>query len=415
MHVLLLVPLALPALISSPLFASETTAPEKREAWQRSGWGWGGIPAVNYNSDEGFGGGVIGSIYRYDGQTAPYKTRLGGLIFFTTKGVQYHYVDVDALDLAGGKLRLTTRLLYDYRFTSNYCGMGGDVDCSEARAANQVLGLGVPEAESGDALAHWYLAAYRMPYALAWARYELSDMPHKVEAIASYRLSYFGPFEKYPYTLYQASQDLDAETGFSSVLQGGLMVDNRDNEPAPHRGYWVEGTLRGASRYWGSDFDWFGFNTTLRGYLPILPEGRLTLADRFAFDGILGESNYKEMEWMGGFQMYTAAGGARSLRGIRSERFRGKVKLLNQAELRWLTWTWRPGGTTVDFYVQAFLDAAHVAAEWEDLGHSPIHLGEGGGLRIAINQNFVLRGDFATSRVEGGGLTGIYLDVDNLW
>ena len=415
-----------------PVPVAEVAAPAEQTeevelaAWQKNKWGWGGIPAVNYNSDEGFGFGVIGSVYKYNGESKPYKTRIGGLVFFTTKGVQYHYIDVDALDLAGGKLRLTTRVLYDYRFTSNYCGVGGDVECNDPGLAGQQMDFyDVPRDELSDEewetqLARWYKAAFRMPYAIAFARYELSDMPHKVEAIASYRLSYFAPFDKtfeggLDDTLYQHSVDLDAETGFTSVLQGGIMVDNRDNEPAPKRGYWVEGTVRGASKYWGSKFNWFGFNATMRGYLPILKDGKLTLADRLAVDGIVGETNYKELDWMGGSQFYTAAGGARSLRGIRSERYRGKVKALNQAELRWKAVTFTPGSTVVDLYFQGFVDAAHVAAEWDDVGGSPIHLGEGGGLRIAINENFILRGDFATSFDEGWGLTGIYLDVDNLW
>ncbi len=400
---------------------AEQVEEAKLESWQKKGWGWGGIPAINYNSDEGFGFGVIGSVYKYNGEAQPYKTRIGGLVFFTTKGVQYHYIDVDALELAGGKLRLTTRVLYDYRFTSNYCGVGGEVECNDEGLAQQQMDhydvdwQSMDDEEYQAQLARWYQGAFRMPYALAFARYELTDMPHKVEAIASYRLSYFAPFEKFEHTLYQYENNLEEETGFTSVLQAGLMVDNRDNEPAPKKGYWVEGTVRGASKYWGSQFDWFGFNTTLRGYLPIVKEGRLTLANRFAFDGIVGETNYKELDWMGGFQMYTAAGGARSLRGIRSERYRGKVKILNQAELRWKTYTFTPGKMTIDLYLQGFVDAAHVAAEWDQLGGSPIHLGEGGGLRIAINQNFILRGDFATSFDEGWKLSGIYLDVDNLW
>ncbi len=404
---------------------AEQTEEVKLESWQKNKWGWGGIPAVNYNSDEGFGFGVIGSVYKYNGESKPYKTRIGGLVFFTTKGVQYHYIDVDALDLLGGKLRLTTRVLYDYRFTSNYCGMGGDVDCSAEMAQVQWDYYDVPyenltEEERETAAARWFKTAYRQPYALAFARYELSEMPHKVEAFGSYRLSYYMPFHKtfddgLDHTLYQYTYDLDDEKGITSVLQGGIVVDNRDNEPAPKKGYWVEGSVRGASKYWGSKFNWFGFNTTLRGYLPILPEGKLTLANRFAFDGIVGTTNYKELDWMGGTQMYSAAGGARSLRGIRSERYRGKAKILNQAELRWKAATITPGKATVDFYLQAFVDAAHVAEEWDVLGDSPIHLGEGGGLRIAINQNFILRGDFATSGDEHWGLTGIYLDVDNLW
>lgn len=407
--------------LSSPVLAKDTDEPtpddapvvEESDAWEREGWGWGGLPYVIYNSDEGVNVGVIGSAYRYNGTSAPYKTRIGFLASFTSKGILYDYIDVDALDLAGGRLRLTTRVLFDSRFSEPFCGVGGDVVCDDAEA--EMLAAGVPDADiDEDSLRRWYYMAYRQVYGLAWARYQLTDMPHKVELIGSYRLSYFTPFEKYPYTRYSTDHG-ETDRGFTSVLQGGIMVDNRDNEPSPFRGYWVEATVRGASKYWGSQYDWFGFNTTLRGYAPLLSDGRLTLADRFVFDGIVGEPNTKELDWMGGYQMYSGLGGARSMRGVRADRYRGKVKLLNQAELRWRAYRWRPGSTTVDFYLQAFMDAGMVADEWENFSDSPVQHGEGLGLRVAINQNFILRGDFATSGSEGWGLSGLYLDVDNLW
>jgi len=404
---------------AAPEAEEAPAAPEaeeaKKEAWEKKGWGWGGLPFVVYSSDDGVNVGLIGSIYKYDGETAPYKTRIGWLASFTSKGILYEYIDVDAVGLAGGKLRLTTRLLFDSRFSEPFCGIGGDVQCDDDTAYDQMDELGVPEADQEDSLTRWYQAAYRMPYGLVWARYELAEKPHAVELIGSYRLSYLSPWDKFDHTYYGEGWDADDEKGFTSVLQAGIMADNRDNEPSPFRGYWVEATVRGASKFWGSKYDYFGFNTTLRGYLPILSEGRLTLADRFVFDGIVGDANMKELDWLGGYQMYTGLGGARSLRGVRANRYRGKVKILNQAELRWRFVRWKPGSTVVDFYLQAFLDAGQVAAEWEDLGDSPIQLGEGLGLRIAFNQNFILRGDFATSASEGWGLSGLYLDVDNLW
>lgn len=403
----------------APAEAVDVAAPEvSKEAWEKVGWGWGGLPYVVYGTDDGVNVGIIGSVFRYDGKTAPYKTRIGGLVSFTSKGILYDYIDVDALGLAGGNLRLTTRVAFDSRFTEPFCGVGGDVTCSEEDARGQLdeLDPPVPDPDE-DTLRRWYFMAYRQPFALAWARYQLSDKPHRIELLGNYRLSYFHPFEKYPNTLFadEGTWVADEERGFTSVIQAGIMADNRDNEPSPFRGYWVEATVRGASKYWGSQFNWFGFNTTLRGYVPLASDGRLTIADRFVFDGIVGSPNTKELDWMGGYQPYNGAGGARSLRGIRQDRYRGKVKLINQLELRWRVYRWEPGNTTVDFYAQPFLDVAMVGAEWDDFGKSPFRAGEGLAVRVAINQNFILRGDFATSQVEGWGLSGLYLDIDNLF
>lgn len=73
---------ALPLLLGLSATAQEVPpeAPDdaielaKPEAWQTPGWGWGALPAVNYNSDEGFGFGALGSYYKYDGETTTSTT-----------------------------------------------------------------------------------------------------------------------------------------------------------------------------------------------------------------------------------------------------------------------------------------------------------------------------------------------------
>ena len=123
---------------------------EDREEWERVGWGWGGLPYVIYDIDEGVNVGLIGSVYRYDGKTAPYKTRIGGLVSFTSKGVLYDYIDVDALGLAGGKLRLTTRVAFDSRFSEPFCGVGGDMKCDDRTTWEQMDEYGVPKEDRDE-------------------------------------------------------------------------------------------------------------------------------------------------------------------------------------------------------------------------------------------------------------------------
>ena len=61
----------------------------------------------------------------------------------------------------------------------------------------------------------------------------------------------------------------DGETGFTSVLQAGVMVDHRDSEIAPTRGYWAEASVRAASWLWGSQWSYVGANLILRGLLDL--------------------------------------------------------------------------------------------------------------------------------------------------
>jgi hypothetical protein len=63
----------------SPLHAQESPAP--------IGWEPTGLPALNYDSDEGFGYGVLFELYNYgDGGYAPYRFTIQPTVFLTTGG-----------------------------------------------------------------------------------------------------------------------------------------------------------------------------------------------------------------------------------------------------------------------------------------------------------------------------------------
>ena len=79
------------ALLGSLAFAQDEPtetdeAPVEAEVnpWDEVGYGWGGLPAINYNSDSGFGYGVLASVYRYDGTSSPYKWSTTLLLYKTT-------------------------------------------------------------------------------------------------------------------------------------------------------------------------------------------------------------------------------------------------------------------------------------------------------------------------------------------
>lgn len=119
----------LPALLSVLLLgagvaqAEDTaTTAEPENPWDRDGYGFGGVPAINYNSDNGFGYGILGSIYRYDGGTQPYKWSSTLLLYMTTKGIHTHRVDLDVLKVGGVPLRINTRTEFSVTRSANYCG-----------------------------------------------------------------------------------------------------------------------------------------------------------------------------------------------------------------------------------------------------------------------------------------------------
>jgi len=389
------------------------------ESWEEDRIGFGGIPAVNYNADEGFGFGVVFGVYRYNGKVAPYKWALDNQVFMTTRNVHHHRVIFDILDLMGGKLRILGRVKFEASRAEHYCGYGGDVECDPALRDQVGDELGLTGDELDTFENRFYKMRYIMPYGIVRFRYKLRDKPHRVEVFGGWRGNYVTPgdlTESGPWKdTYYSSDFPDGEQGLVSVLQLGLMADNRRNEAAPYDGYWVEASVRGSSRYWGSKSDWeyFGVNTILRGYLPLAKDdGLAVLAARVAFDGIVGDTNTLDLAWSGGSGLLTYGGGVDSGRGIRARRFRGKVDLLGNVELRGRFTRFRIADIPFEFGGVAFLDAGMVGEEWSDFGQTPPFFGTGGGLRLTMDQNFVIQADIGVSPVEGWAISP-YIETGN--
>ncbi len=414
--------LADPADAATPAEAVTQDAPA--EPWQRTGVGWGGFPFANYSSDDGLGFGALGSIFFYDGETKPYRSELYFLLYFSTQGVQTHRVQYDWLKVGGSKLRLTTRAEFSADRTSNYCGQTPPGDCDPAEAIAQAEAAGLTDDPGNDDDAYdqfvrrYYLLREIRPNLYALGRWALVEDPIRYEVFGSWygELKRVGDLEErapWPGSLYAQDFGPDGEEGFVSLLQLGLMADSRDNEPAPIRGQWSEISLRAAGPWTGSTFDYGGVNLTLRGYVP-LGTDRVVLTDRLVLDGMWGAPPTSEQVRSGGTDFYWWFGGQRAGRGVRSRRVLGKARSMNQVELRATAAILHPGKATIDITPIAFADLGLWAIDFQSLDQAAFLVGTGGGLRLAINKNFILRGDVGVSPLEDWG-PQVYLDVKNLW
>ena len=409
------------ALAQDPAPAEAADTPESDapadEAPEKS-FGWGGVPALNYNTDAGFGYGVIGTGYWYDGVHEPYKRAVTLRIFLTTKWVQAHMVRLDALDVFDSPVRLLLEGGYYSTVTKNFCGLAGVSSCEPGAAENAADQAGFTVGDDRDTFVRrYYFQTYTEPYVLANARYKLKPLPHKLEVLAGYRGSMYldgtpanpGAFEG---SLYDQTFP-DGEAGFASVLQAGLVVDNRDNEPAPNSGYFSEASLRGSSFAFGSAWDYVGANITLRGYTTLIPE-RLNTATRLVGDGIWGEVvPINELARFGGSQNYEGIGGEYAARGVTARRFLGRAKALAQQELRLRAVSFTPGSAAVDIGLVGFFDYGWAAVDWNDLSLSESAWTTGGGLRVILNQNFIIRADYGIWPAEDG--SGMYINLDHIF
>ncbi|MCB9670009.1 MAG: BamA/TamA family outer membrane protein [Alphaproteobacteria bacterium] len=386
------------------------------EVWQEEGIGGAALPALSYTTDEGLGMGLVGTLYTYDGETAPYRASVYALVYVTTRGVHAHAIELDWLNVAQLPLRVTARAELNVTRSATYCGVGPDVTCDPVVAAASVAAAGLEGEEATEAERTFYLLRRVQPVLRLDGRWKLGS---GWSLLAGYRLQGSRPGDlkartPFAHSLY-ARHFPEGERSMASVLQLGVMFDTRDEEPAPSRGVWAEATVRGASRLWGSTMGYVGANVTVRGYVPLVGD-RLVLADRVVLDGLVGDAPTSELTIPGGTQTLLFYGDMTTGRGVRIGRYLGRTKVLQQLELRGSVWRPSLAGIELDLGGLAFIDLGFVGVDASDtrtLFTRPLPT-VGGGLRIGVDHTFIIRADVGVSAMEGWS-PYVYLDLDNLF
>ena len=91
----------------------------------QTGWELTGLPAINYDSAEGFGYGVLLEAYNYgEGGYAPYRFTVQPTIKFTTKGRRELTVFFDAPHVLSNGWRIDGSLRSERQIASPYYGLG---------------------------------------------------------------------------------------------------------------------------------------------------------------------------------------------------------------------------------------------------------------------------------------------------
>lgn len=393
-----------PARADPPAPAAADAAPSDDDAR----WGAAVVPRFTLSSDDGFGAGLRGSLFRHRFGQKPYKTAISFQAFATTKLVQHHFLRVDALDAFNVPLRVTAEVGWFQTLTFNFCGAHPTCDAAAASAEAARRGLVGDEAERFAR--RYFLARFVDAYADATARWRFGPMPHKPEVFTGFRADLYVPGDfgdedgdggpdwfPYPGSAF-AEAFPDGQRGFVGVLVAGASLDGRDDEPDPSRGYFVEASLRGAPPLVGGRFLFGGANATALVYAPLLPERRLVLASRLLLDALVGDAPLVELSQVGGSKEAWAFGGPDLGRGLRQQRFPGKYKLAVQHELRSTVASFRFVEQDFRLGLAAFVDVGSSTSALDGL--PPLRLGVGVGLRLVWNGAFVMRVDVAASPVE---------------
>jgi len=386
-------------------------------------WTFAAVPTATFNTDEGFGtGGVVSLFHHHEGVT-PFRNELRFNVFISSKLIQAHAITWDGIKPFGLQGRVYARLRYFSTVSQNYCGVGNLVDCAPGTADAEAEARGLVDDADNDGDAYdvftrrYHLMRFIRPEATLLYRHWLRDKPYRTELLFGWRGSYTIPgdlAQRGPYPGSRYAKDFPVgEEGLSSVPIVGVVVDDRDDEVFPMRGFVSELSVRGGHAFTGSQFPHVGATAIGAFFFALSTAPRVVLATRFIGDVIVGDPSTEELARIGGTIDSIAFGGSAIGRGVREHRYLGKLKFMNQTELRAQLLDVNVLDQDLSFGTALFSDSAIIGYDVADFRGNPFRplATVGVSARVIWNKTFAVRADLATSPNEADG-PGFYIIVN---
>jgi hypothetical protein len=359
------------------------------------------LPALNYNSDEGFGYGVIGGVYGHgDGAVDPYYWAVEPLLFFTTNGRRELRVFGDVPYALRRRIRISGLVLWDRDCCQPYYGLGNATTYDPALA-------------SPDSGPSFYTYLRERVTGLVDVQWRAIG---PLRVLVGYAAHHMSASSRSPATRFAADSatgvfPADDGSTLSAGLKLGLVLDTRDQERDPRRGVWIDALVWRGMTVLGSDRTFTRWTGTFRGYLPVT-DG-LNLAVRVLGETVTGDMPVALLPDMGSsLGDLTELGGGRTIRGVFRARLLGWRRGFANLEARWrdgrfglLGQEFRPG-------LVAFFDAGRVWSPGESLTLSALKWGTGGGGRLTWGDAFIVTCDVAYGEEAG---VQFYIDVGHLF
>lgn len=404
----------------------------------KEGWKFGGaLPAIAFNSDEGFRYGILGYVYDYgDGTYYPnFKKSIYTEISRTTGGGGINNIVYDDTHFLGSNIRLVLDFNYKTEKALDFYGFNGyqanynhdfeDQDSpnyissvyyrTDRKMYRALLSL---RGTTGINNLKWYggilfcnqkIAAPDIDK-LNKRRSSDEQLPPATESTSLY-LDYVSKG-------YIRSQE--ANGGTVTMLQGGIVYDSRDNQSTPSLGTWGEIYLGWAPGTLGTSRAYTMLNASMRQYYSILNK-RLTFTYRISYNTLLGGTMpfYMMPFYYDSRYVADGIGGAKTVRGIRRNRIQGNGYIFANIETRWKFVETKLFAQDIYLALLAYFDTGRVTREYKT--DAPIyqkenfHNAAGTGFRIGINNNFIVGIVYGHSFDKQDGDKGVYIDVGWLW
>ena len=345
-----------------------------------------GVPALNFDADEGFGYGAIVALYDYAGGAVPYRYTLQPTVFLTTQGRRDITLFLDAPSLLPRHWRLSAFAGREQQLATPYYGVGNATSYDA-------------KVETGGTRYYYRFGRDRLRAS--------ADVQHTLGVRAAHVLLGAGasrevidltPFDSGSTLIESQMAGRQPPNGHVNYLRAGLIWDTRDREIGPHSGTWADIIAQRVTGVLGASGDYTRWTTTVRRYQPL--GDRVTLADRLLVQNVTGNAPFYELASIQTeFRPQDGIGGSSSVRGIPKDRYIGRGLLLSNTELRWRAADFALHGRASSLILSSFVDAGRVWENGLDVGTAlrDLHAGYGGGARLAFGNSFVIAADLGHS------------------
>jgi hypothetical protein len=424
---------------------------EKKEAKTPTGLSFGGLPTISFDADMGFQYGGLVSVYDYgDGSAYPsYRQMMKVEISRYTKGSGTNQLFYDAKNLLPHHLRLTADLSYLTEKSLDFYGFNG----YQSRYVKDFM-----DEDSPDYITRVFYRDLRKMFRLT------ADLQGQISGNKFRWLAGFGImnmqtgrvdfdainkgkdeadkltdtvtlFDKY--VGWGIISEAEKDGGNANFLKAGLVYDTRDNEANPMKGMWSEALVTYAPKFlFNPEFSYAKLVLIHRQYFTLV-KNKLSFVYRIGYQGTLGGDApfFMQPYMLSSYSSITKTdglGGAKTLRGIMRDRVVGNGVAYGNLELRWKFLTTHIGKQNLYFALNGFSDVGMVVQEvkidkskisvadqetYFDFSYEKdkLHPSMGAGLRVALNENFILAIDYGFATNKQDGLKGLYINIGNLF
>jgi outer membrane protein assembly factor BamA len=388
--------------ISSLLLAAAGALPAQQPPSAPTGHSLAGLPSVNFDADEGFGYGALIQYYDYGyAGVQPYRYALQPAVFFTTRGRRDVTFFLDAPHLLPADWRLGAQVAREQQITAPYYGVGNataNLTTATAGTNPYYYRFGRTVIRSNADFQHSLgYPALRVLLGVATRNADVKTVP----------------YDSGTTLLAQQTGKTILPTVNARLARIGLVWDTRDKEIGTEHGNWSELLVQRAGRTLGGDQVFTRITGTVRQYVPLMTN--VTLAERVVMQTVHGDPAVSEIFVVqSSFRDDEILGGATSIRGIPKNRYVGKGVAFANSELRWSATSFNVGGRSARLILSAFADAGRVWTDGLDVSQltSDLHVGYGGGARVAAGPSFVIAADVGHS---SESTAAIYLGLGYLF